>query len=179
MLVHKITPDAIIPTRGSTHAAGHDLYSTQTISIQPQERKSVLTGIKIQCPDGTYGQIASRSGLALKHGIDALAGVIDSDYRGEVKILLGNNGTQTFHIKPGDRIAQIIFIKTNDEPMQEGQLSKTTRDTKGFGSTGVSQPNPTAKVVETPVSEAETLGKPTSEVDTLDNPIDHKVQPKT
>ena len=126
-----------LPTRGSDDAAGLDLYANQTLSIQPQQRELVPTGIKIKLPAGTYGRIAPRSGLSLK-GIDVAAGVVDRDFRGEVKVVLVNNGSTSFTITQGDRIAQLVLerIATADVELVE-TVGDTSRGTQGFGSTGV------------------------------------------
>ena len=125
------------PTRGSDDAAGLDLYANQTLSIQPQQRELVPTGIKIKLPAGTYGRIAPRSGLSLK-GIDVAAGVVDRDFRGEVKVVLVNNGSTSFTIAQGDRIAQLVLecIATADIEIVE-TVGETSRGTQDFGSTGV------------------------------------------
>ena len=95
----------------------------------------VGTGISIQLPHNTYGRIAPRSGLAVKHRLTTNAGVIDADYRGEVKVVLVNQGNQPYQVEPGDRIAQLIIERINNEELQEvAKLDDTERDTKGFGS---------------------------------------------
>jgi dUTP pyrophosphatase len=97
----------------------------------------VSTGIAIGIPNGTYGRVAPRSGLAAKHGIDVGAGVIDPDYTGEVKVILFNNSDNDFEIKKGDRIAQLILEKVLTPEIKElGELAKTLRGEGGFGSTG-------------------------------------------
>ena len=85
-----------IPTKGSDQAAGYDIYSSETISIPPKERKAVTTDMAIAIPTGTYVRIAPRSGLSIKKSIDIGAGVIDADYRGHIKVILINNGQQNF-----------------------------------------------------------------------------------
>jgi dUTP pyrophosphatase len=108
LLIKKLSPDAIVPTRASPGSVGYDLYSTETMSIGAHERGIVSTGIATTIPMGVYGRIAPRSGLAVKHGIQTGAGVIDPDYTGELKVILFNHGTEKFDIKQGDRIAQLI-----------------------------------------------------------------------
>lgn len=88
--IKKLNPKAYIPTKGSDHAAGYDLYSIEDLIVPKGEKKLVSTGIAMQIPIGNYGRIAPRSGLAAKNFIDIGAGVIDADYRGEVKVLLFN-----------------------------------------------------------------------------------------
>lgn len=126
-----------IPTRGSTLAAGYDLYSSETATIPGGKRKLIGTEISIVPPPGTYGRIAPRSGLSVK-GIDIGAGVVDADYRGELKILLINNSEYEFVINIGDRIAQIILEKHVVEDISVLKyMEETERNENGFGSTGV------------------------------------------
>jgi dUTP pyrophosphatase len=107
--------------------------------IQPNKRALVPTDLSIACPENTYARIAPRSGLALKHGIDTGAGVIDADYRGPVGVILFNFGDEEFVINPGDRIAQLILEQIVMADVVEVQeLSQTVRGSGGFGSTGVS-----------------------------------------
>ena len=110
MEVTRLQPTAILPSRGSPDAAGFDLYSIEHYVVFPGQRVVVSTGIGLnKLPDGTYGRIAPRSGLAVKHGLDVLAGVVDPDYRGEIKVVLLNTDLRNpFVIKPGYRIAQLI-----------------------------------------------------------------------
>ncbi len=107
--VQHLTPEARIPTLTTQGASGLDLFASKTITIQPGNRKLVPTGIAIALPAGSYGQIASRSGLAYKHRMDISARVIDRDYTGELKILLVNNGKVPFMAQQGERIAQLII----------------------------------------------------------------------
>jgi dUTP pyrophosphatase len=133
----KLHPSAVLPSRGSEHAAGLDLCSVADVEIEPSQRAAVRTGLSVAIPEGFYGRVAPRSGLALKTGIDVLAGVVDCDYRGELLCVLINHGENTFSIRPGDRIAQLI-IEPIATPRAEwaGELSSTLRDRGGFGSTG-------------------------------------------
>lgn len=138
ILIKKLRPDAYIPTRGSDQAAGLDLYSVSSIVVPPGDRALIPTGISISIPKNTYFRIAPRSGLAYKNGIDVLAGVIDSDYRGEIKILIVNLGKNKFLINPGDRIAQGILERILVLDVEEiTELDDTNRGADGFGSTGV------------------------------------------
>lgn len=137
--VKKLREDAYLPTRGSEHAAGLDLYSIEEVLIPPGERALVKTGISVAVEHGTYFRIAPRSGLAYKHGIDVLAGVVDSDYRGEIAVILNNLGNKDFHVMKGDRIAQgIIEVIQLSEVVEVDDLDSTDRGANGFGSTGVS-----------------------------------------
>lgn len=130
--------DAIAPSKGSEHAAGWDLYSTQSLTLRPGKRESVKTGLTMELPKGYFGSIRPRSGLAVRHGIDTLAGVIDCDYRGEVCVVLINLGGVAYHIEKGDRIAQMIIQKYYDmNLMAVDKLEDTERSNKGFGSSGV------------------------------------------
>ena len=140
--VTKLAPSAILPVRASARAAGYDLFSIDSYVVLPGRRVVVATGITIQLPPGTYGRIAPRSGLAVKHGLDTLAGVIDPDYTGEVKVVLQNlDCTQPFVIRPGYRIAQLILEQcvTPDVVEIPGECTGlvTERGAAGFGSTGL------------------------------------------
>ena len=99
----KIRPNAHTPTRANYHDAGIDLYATENAMLWPLNRILVHTGLAIEIPDGYYGRIAPRSGLAFKNGIDVLAGVIDSAYRGELCLILYNTSNKPFEINEGDR----------------------------------------------------------------------------
>ena len=139
--VIKISPSASLPVRASAGAAGYDLFSIDSYVVLPGRRVVVSTGITIQLPPGTYGRIAPRSGLAVKHGLDTLAGVIDPDYTGEVKVVLQNlDAVQPFVIRPGYRIAQLILEKYETVEVVEipGECTGlvTERGSAGFGSTG-------------------------------------------
>ena len=150
----KLGPNAKEPFRANPSDAGYDLFSTQYETIQPFHRKLISTGIKVEIPEGFYGRIAPRSGLACKKGIDVMAGVIDSGYRGEIKVLLINFNFEGYNlkpsafeamfgssnkidIKPGDRIAQLIIekcYKANWKQMKT--LKNSERGDGGFGSSG-------------------------------------------
>jgi dUTP pyrophosphatase len=135
--VKKLRSDAVIPTRGSEYAAGADVYAVETVEILPGKRALVSTGLSMAIPNNMYIRVAPRSGLAVKQGIDVLAGVVDSDYRGELKVALINLGQERFIVKPGDRIAQIILEQIKLPSFLEvDSLSDTNRGTGGFGSTG-------------------------------------------
>ena len=129
---------AKIPTKGSRLAAGHDIYTLTDGTIPAQRQMLVDTGIAIGLPKGTYRGIAARRGLASKHGIAIGGGVIDADFRGEVKEILWNHGKNDYECKVGDRIAQLIVerIQTNKAIGVE-QLVETEHGTKGFGSSDI------------------------------------------
>jgi len=146
-----LSEHAIVPTYGTEQAAGMDLYADLNPrdtgreyknlvfvkKINPGERKLIKTGIAVTIPDGYYGRIAPRSGLALKHGIDVMAGVIDNDYRGEIGVILINHGEDPFTVTHGDRIAQMILTPyLTLKPEKYEELPETNRSTGGFGSTG-------------------------------------------
>jgi dUTP pyrophosphatase len=123
--------------RASTFAAGADLHCRASFTLQPGERQAVPTGIAVEIPPGFYGRVAPRSGWALQHGIDTLAGIIDADYRGEVLVLLVNLGDQPFTAQAGERIAQLIIERAATcQYAWAKELSDTLRDAGGFGSTG-------------------------------------------
>jgi len=135
--IKRLSQSARLPTKGSEDSAGFDLFATESVNIQPGDRMLIKTDIAIEkFPKNTYGRIASRSGLALKH-IDVGAGVIDQDYRGSVTVILINNGNEFFEIEPGMRIAQLICEKCSYPEIEEVyELSTTTRGDSGFGSSG-------------------------------------------
>ncbi|NXP43740.1 DUT protein, partial [Heliornis fulica] len=133
----KLSENAFAPSRGSARAAGYDLYSAYDCVIPPMEKAVVKTDIQIALPPGCYGRVAPRSGLAAKHFIDVGAGVIDEDYRGNVGVVLFNFGKETFEVKKGDRIAQLICERIYYPELEEVQaLDDTERGEGGFGSTG-------------------------------------------
>jgi len=138
MKIKLLATNAKAPFRANDCAAGYDLFSLYNYTLYPHQRLLVQTGIAMEIPDGYYGRIAPRSGWALKYGIDTLAGVIDSDYRGEVGVILYNTDKEIpFNIKMGDRIAQIVFEKYYTFQIQETEnLEDSKRGTGGFGSTG-------------------------------------------
>lgn len=134
----KLDDLAILPTRGSTEAAGLDLYASKITTIPSRGFIQVFTGLSVAIPHGYYGRIAPRSGLAVKFGIDTLAGVIDSDYRGEIICVLANHSDVDFEVKVGDRIAQFVIesIVLPKPIFVDGDLPDTDRGDDGFGSTG-------------------------------------------
>lgn len=140
--VEKIKDNATIPTRGSKEAAGVDLYACidEPITIQPGEVAKIGTGLKIAVPDGYFGAIFARSGLATKEQLAPAncVGVCDSDYRGEYIVAVINNGNYERTIIPGERIAQLVIIPYLPIVFEETKnLDETERGEGGFGSTGV------------------------------------------
>jgi dUTP pyrophosphatase len=126
-----------LPTYASAGAAGADLRASEAVEIPPGGRAAVPTGLKLQMPAGHVGLVWPRSGLAVRHGIDTLAGVIDSDYRGEVRVVLVNHGTEPFPIAAGDRIAQLLLQPVERAVfVASAELEDTDRGGAGFGSTG-------------------------------------------
>ncbi len=135
--VKLLTENAIMPTRGTEQAAGLDLYAAESKMLIPGDRAIVGTGVSIAIPKGFVGLIWPRSGLAVRHGIDVLAGVIDADYRGELCVVLINHGKVDCHIDVGDRIAQLVIQPVAMlEPVEADDLPPTVRGEGGFGSTG-------------------------------------------
>jgi dUTP pyrophosphatase len=125
------------PEYGSEAAAGADLRALGAHDLLPGARAAIPTGIHLQIPPGHVGLVWPRSGLAVRHGIDTLAGVIDSDYRGEVRVVLVNHGEEAFHIEPGDRIAQLLVQRVERVVFARAEaLDQTRRGEGGFGSTG-------------------------------------------
>ena len=143
LLVKRLSASATLPTRASDLAAGYDLYSTEGCVVLPGKRAVLPTGVAIMLPKGTYGRIAPRSGLAVKHGINVGAGVVDRDYTGEIKVVLFNHDRHAYVVKPGYRIAQLIIEKCEYPPLVEvDSLDETQRGDDGFGSTGMTEPEP-------------------------------------
>lgn len=135
--VELINRDAKLPSRGTPESAGLDLCTTEDVTLHPGDRKLIPTGLRMKTPPRTYARIAPRSGLSLK-GLDVGAGVVDRDYRGELKVLLINNSQGVANFQKGDRVAQLILEKVSyAQPTPVSQLDLTTRGSSGFGSTGL------------------------------------------
>jgi len=135
--IKKTNTLATTPTRANDSDAGYDLYSNESGFIKGRGRGIVRTGISIAIPPGYYGRIAPRSGLAVKFGIDVLAGVVDSGYRGEIGVVLQNLSDNTFNYKEGERVAQLILEQCNTiEWVKVDELDNSQRSDGGFGSTG-------------------------------------------
>ncbi|AGC36125.1 dUTPase [Rhizobium phage RHEph10] len=147
----KLHPDAVMPSYGTPHAAGADLVANLKATFEnepigddygyvlsPGESKLFKTGIAVEMLTGMWAEVRGRSGLAYKNGIAILGGVIDSDYRGDIGVILHNTSDKPFIVKHGERIAQLIFatyIPVNF--IEKKELSNTGRGEKGFGSTGM------------------------------------------
>lgn len=128
-----------LPKYATTGSAGMDVLSAEQLSLKPGQRHAVATGLALAIPAGFEIQVRPRSGLALKHGISVpnTPGTIDSDYRGELKIILINHGDESFAIERGDRIAQLVLAPVVQAAWSEvDELDETTRGDGGFGSTG-------------------------------------------
>ena len=137
--VKKINDTATIPTRGTEYAAGYDLYASDAFYIPGAETRMIGTGICMEIPDGYAGFIYARSGLASKFGLRPAncVGVVDSDYRGEIKVALHNDSQIMRYIDMGERIAQIVIAPyMSVEFVETNELDKTERNDGGFGSTG-------------------------------------------
>jgi dUTP pyrophosphatase len=146
LYVKKLSTSAVIPVRGSAGAAGYDLFSAYKCTVKARGKELVKTDLSIAVPEGTYGRIAPRSGLAWKNSIDVGAGVVDADYRGNIGIILFNHSDVDFEIIPGDRVAQLILERIAIAEVSEvDDLDCTSRGAGGFGSSGVSgAPTPAA-----------------------------------
>lgn len=137
--IKQLTETSTVPFRAHETDAGYDLFAdvSNPIVIKSKTRKTIPTGISVDIPNGHYGRIAPRSGLAWLKGIDVLAGVIDIGYRGEIQVILHNTGDQDFLIKRNDKIAQLILTKCSFFPVKiVSKLDETKRGENGFGSTG-------------------------------------------
>lgn len=131
-----------LPQYTTPHSSGMDLHAAveETIAIPPGQRALIPTGLRMALPEGLEGQVRPRSGLALRHGVTLLntPGTIDSDYRGEIKVLLVNLGDKPFRVARGDRIAQLVIQRVVRGSLRlQAKLEETERNTGGFGHTGV------------------------------------------
>ncbi len=133
--------DLPLPSRRTAGSAGFDLASAEPdFILAPGERRLVATGLAIELPPGVEGQVRPRSGLALKHGLTMpnAPGTIDSDYRGELKVILQNGGSEPVTIVRGDRIAQVVFARyETPDVIDATELAESGRGAGGFGSTGL------------------------------------------
>ena len=136
----RVAEGARPPARAHDDDAGYDLHAAEGASIPPGERASVGTGVAVEIPPGHAGLVVPRSGLAARHGISVVngPGLIDSGYRGEVRVLLLNTDReQAFEVEPGDRIAQLVVVQVaSPELVEVESLERTVRGAGGFGSTG-------------------------------------------
>jgi dUTP pyrophosphatase len=138
----RLDPAAVLPARAHEGDAGLDLRALEPLTLGPGERGFVRTGVAIELPPGFAGLVVPRSGLAARHGVTLVntPGLIDSGYRGELRVLLLNTDrTEPFEVRPGDRIAQLVVVAVAaPEPVEVAELSETARGDGGFGSTGTS-----------------------------------------
>ncbi|SEK61821.1 MULTISPECIES: dUTP diphosphatase [Pseudobutyrivibrio] len=137
----RMTDSAKLPERGSVSAAGYDLFAdvAEDVTIAPHETKMIGTGLAMEIPEGYFGGIFARSGLSAKEGLRPAncVGVVDSDYRGEIKVALHNDGEQARVITPAEKIAQLVVVPFLSVDFNEvSNLSDTARGEGGFGSTG-------------------------------------------
>ena len=133
----KVDGTGVLPEYASEGAAGADLRAREGVRLPPGARAAVATGVHLEIPAGHVGLVWPRSGLAVRSGIDTLAGVIDSDYRGEVRVVLVNHGDAEFRIEPGDRIGQLLIQPVARATFSRAPaLAATSRGDGGFGSTG-------------------------------------------
>lgn len=135
--IKKLYKDAITPTKSYKYDAGIDLYSKSSYNIYPGKHIIIDTGIAMHIPEGYYGQIFDRSGIATKKELHCIAGVIDSQYRGEIKIAMTNLGERYCEISAGDKIAQMVILPVPEINIEEvDELNNSERGENGFGSTG-------------------------------------------
>jgi len=136
----RLSEAARAPAQAHVGDAGYDLHAAEAVTIGPGERASVGTGIAVAIPAGQAGLVIPRSGLAARHGISVVnaPGLIDSGYRGELRVLLLNtDSAETFDVAPGDRIAQLVLVAVETPELEEvDELDETVRGAGGFGSTG-------------------------------------------
>ena len=133
-------PDVPTPSYAHKGDAGVDIYAAEDTLLNPMERKLVPTGLRLEIPYGYEGQVRPKSGLAINHGISHAnaVGTIDSSYRGEIKVPLINLSNKLYKVEKGKKIGQIIFAKVEEAVFEESeQLTETTRNQNGFGSTGL------------------------------------------
>lgn len=139
MLVSKLDQAAQLPQRQHHDDAGLDLYSVEAVTLKPEQRRLVRTGIKAALPPGTVGFVTPRSGTATKYGVTVInsPGTIDAGYRGEILVGLVNLGHQSYTVDAGDRIAQMVVLKVETPRVTEVEFSEATaRGSGGIGSTG-------------------------------------------
>lgn len=140
--IKRLHPDAIMPHYVHKGDAGMDVYSTEDILLEKTAIKLVPTGLSFEVPEGYEIQVRPKSGLALKHGITLTnsPGTLDSCYRGELGVIMQNEGKEDYQIKKGEKIAQIVIARYEQAEIKEvEELSETSRGEGGFGSTGLKQ----------------------------------------
>jgi len=141
LAIQRLRADAVVPTRAYAGDAGLDLTSCERVELGPGERATVATGLAVAIPDGYAGFVQPRSGLASRHGITIVntPGLVDSGYRGELKvILLNTDATEPFVVEPGMRIAQLVVMQIPEiDPVEVDELPESERGVRGFGSSAV------------------------------------------
>ena len=138
--IQRLSPNAVLPVYAHPGDAGMDLCACEAVEIAPSSTAMVRTGLALELPPGTEGQVRPRSGLAARHAVTVLnaPGTVDEGYRGEVRVILINHGAEVFRIEPGMRIAQLVVCPVLQMQIEEvGRLGETARGAGGFGSTGV------------------------------------------
>ncbi len=136
--VKKLTPTAILPKYANPGDAGLDIYADETVVLQPNEKKTIKTGIAFALPPNHVGLVWDKSGLASKFHLHTFAGVIDESYRGELQIVIGNFGSASYTIEKGKKIAQLLVQPISYTSVEEvSELAETQRGSGGFGSTGL------------------------------------------
>jgi dUTP pyrophosphatase len=139
--IQRLRADAVVPTRAYAGDAGLDLASCERVELGPGERATVATGLAVAIPDGYAGFVQPRSGLAARHGITIVntPGLVDSGYRGELKvILLNTDASEVFVVEPGMRIAQLVVMQVPEiDPVAVDELPESERGVRGFGSSAV------------------------------------------
>jgi dUTP pyrophosphatase len=139
LLVRLLHRDARPPARTRSDDAGYDLRSVEAVTLPPGGRHAVATGLAVALPPGVAGLVTPRSGLAAEHGITCLnaPGLVDPNYRGEIRVILHNAGEEPFHVEPGDRVAQLLLVPYHSPVMRVvDTLPETERGEAGFGSSG-------------------------------------------
>jgi dUTP pyrophosphatase len=182
-----LSKTAKMPIRGTTSSAGLDIFSDENISIGPGEQHLLSTSIAVEIPKRMFGKLEIRSGLAAKHSLGVAAGIIDNDYRGELKVILRNHGVNKFEVRRSDRMAQLILIPqppVTVNPVESFKTS-TSRGTAGFGSTGIRQlqqpttsqqpePQPTVPpVAPTTIQEAIPTASPSMPINIIPTTAEH------
>lgn len=135
--VEKLNPEAKVPSFSYAGDAGADLFSVEDLVLEPGAKEAVKTGLKVAIPQGYAGFVWDKSGLAVKNHLKTMAGVIDSNYRGELQVVITNLGKEPYHIEKGSKIAQLIIEKVETPEIEECSITdETERGEKGFGSSG-------------------------------------------
>ena len=133
----KLSKDAQMPTYGSEGAAGLDLYTIEDVTLQPNERKLIKTGVSLEIPEGHFCYVMGRSGNTIKKGLHVALGLVDEDYRGEIGVMAFNQSNEPIEFKNGDRVAQMVILPYPKVTFKEANdLSQTERADGGYGSSG-------------------------------------------